>query len=58
VFGVGHHDWFNAFQEWDEPIVEEVLHDPLVIIAIEAVRRAAGVEEKVGALNQLMERLE
>jgi hypothetical protein len=42
---VGHHDWFNAFQEWDEPIVEEILHDPGVIRQSDPSSKLSGLSK-------------
>jgi hypothetical protein len=58
VFAIGHHDWLNVFQEFDELSIEETLRDPQVITAVQAVNQASSGEERIGAIEGLMETLE
>jgi len=53
----GHHDWFNVFQRWEDFVVDEVIADPGVITAVEAIREAPTSIQRVEAVEQLMERI-
>jgi hypothetical protein len=58
VFGVGHHDFFNQFSEWEESTIDEILSDPNVIEAVQAVNQARAPEDRIDAIERLMETLE
>jgi hypothetical protein len=54
----GHHDWFNVFQLLPQIDPGELIHDPGVVQAIQAIRgaqdaagRAAGVRELMGRIG-------
>jgi hypothetical protein len=54
---IGHHDWLNSFQKWEEFVLGDVIADPTVIAAVKEIRAAASTADRVAAVNKLMGRI-
>jgi hypothetical protein len=54
---IGHHDWLNSFQKWEEFVLGDVIADPAVIAAVKEIRAAASTADRVAAVNKLMGRI-
>lgn len=53
----GHHDFFNVFQNWEDFWIDEIVNDSAVMAAVQAICAAESLAQRIGAVNQLMERI-
>jgi hypothetical protein len=54
---IGHHDWLNSFQKWQDFVLGDIIADAVVVSAVKEIRNATTPDARLNAVNLLMGRI-